>query len=181
LDAVLHFLIFFVHANRLFSPRRICYTGQVLAIAHTGSEAIIDAIPLFEIEEVIDMNLLDVADKTKVRGTTHVDEEFDKDSQKKCGDTSQVKFRNSVQIRTVHGGYNSGRKYYIQTRSEAECAQMVEELDRLSKSELERFLAKSRFIKAQELVNKYYTTTTCRSIVAFLIIAVSNMFVLNSC
>ena len=72
------------------------------------------------------------------------------DSQeKKSGDSNKVKFRNALQIHTKDDGYNSGRQYIIQARSEEERKRLVEQLSRLSKVARDKFLAKSLFTKAQ--------------------------------
>jgi hypothetical protein len=157
---------------RTFSARHFTYTDTFIAVAQAGSDEIIDAIPLFEVEEVINMNFLDSPADAKLAKGARPPAEEDTSKTKKCGDSNKVKFRNSIQIRTCLDGYNSGRKYYFQTDSDEKCSTLVDDLNRLSKIALEKFLAKSRFIKAQELVKGYYTTTECRILVALLIIAV---------
>ena len=67
----------------------------------------------------------------------------------KPGDSNKVKFRNAVQIHTKPDGYNSGRQYIIQARSDEESRKIAEQLTKLSKIATEIFLAKSKFAKAQ--------------------------------
>jgi hypothetical protein len=75
--------------------------------------------------------------------------------QKKPGDSNHVKFRNALQIHTKYDGYNSGRQYIIQTRSEEECDRIVDQLTKLSKTAAEQLLAKSQFVKAQASTHPY--------------------------
>jgi hypothetical protein len=148
-------------------------------LAEPESEKIVDAIPLYQVEEVVDMNFLDFERPNGKKKNDRpqysfvLDETGESETEKKCGDSNKVKFKNTVQIRTIQDGYNSGRKYYIQARSEAECQEIAGNLKKYAAHELEKFLAKTRFEKAQEFVRNYYTSTACQSAVALLIIAVS--------
>ena len=68
---------------------------------------------------------------------------------KKTGDSNKVKFQHALQLHTKPDGYNSGRQYIIQAHTDAECQKLLSDLTRLSKIALDKFLAKSRFEKAQ--------------------------------
>ena len=69
---------------------------------------------------------------------------------KKSGDSNKVKFQRALQLQTKPDGYNSGRQYIIQAHTDEECQQIYNELTKLSKIALDKYLAKSRFEKAQE-------------------------------
>ena len=68
---------------------------------------------------------------------------------KKQGDTNKVKFRHSFQLRTQPEGYNSGRQYIVQARSEEERQKIVADLAKFSKMAIDKHLAKSQFRKTQ--------------------------------
>ncbi len=68
---------------------------------------------------------------------------------KKQGDSNKVKFRHSFQMRTMPEGYNSGRQYIIQARSDEERQKIVADLTKLSKIAIDKHLAKSQFRKTQ--------------------------------
>jgi hypothetical protein len=72
---------------------------------------------------------------------------------KKSGDSNKVKFQRALQLQTKPDGYNSGRQYIIQAHTDAECQQIFNDLTKLSKFALDKFLAKTRFEKAQALPN----------------------------
>jgi hypothetical protein len=182
----------------MFHPRKIIYSKEAIYIldeirvsssiekhleerrcAITDSDgrqfSVVDAVPLFEVEAITSMNELDAADddKKNVKRNSIAPAPLIEEKDRKCGDSNKVKFRNSVQIRTVPVGFNSGRKYYLQAKSSEDCQKLCEDLTRLSAEALERFLAKTRFQKAQEVVKGYYLMNVSQYLVAFLIIAVS--------
>mmetsp|Transcript_52361 Transcript_52361/g.109235 ORF Transcript_52361/g.109235 Transcript_52361/m.109235 type:complete len:514 (-) Transcript_52361:54-1595(-) len=156
-------------------PRRLAYSNDVIAFALPGSLKIVDAIPLFELVEVVNMSDTDV-----VHTSPSIDEE-ESDSksvkvnrtQKKSGDSNKVKFRHAVQLctKTEGDGYNSGRQYIIQARNEQEHKKIIKDLTRLSKLATDKFLAKSQFEKAQEITRHYYKSTSFQIFVAVLIVA----------
>ena len=146
-------------SGRGWHTRRVVYTIDVIAFTLPTSDSVIDAIPLFEVEEVVKMtgdegriddNSISGKQGKKGGGKRPAEEEKLPDgNEKKSGDSNKVKFRNALQIQTKSDGYNSGRQYIIQARSEEERKGMVENLTKLSKTATEQFLAKSQFAKAQ--------------------------------
>jgi hypothetical protein len=115
----------------------------------------LDAIPLFELDETANMKDDESDGHTSERmskgesskSSMDLSEHPEKD--KKQGDSNKVKFRHSFQLRTKPEGYNSGRQYIIQARSEEERQKIVKELTKLSKIAIDKFLAKSQFRKTQ--------------------------------
>ena len=123
-------------------------------------------MPLFEVEEILDMNSwVDPEEEAKNKKSKPKPQRGsaifqDEEAEKKPGDSNKVKFKNALQIRTVQDGYNSGRKYYIQTSGEEESQEIMRDLEKLAKIALEKFLAKSQFMKAQvihHIADKSYT------------------------
>jgi hypothetical protein len=138
---------------RQWHSRRVLYTDEAIIFTQPGTSKIMDAIPLFEVEDVIIMNGdKSRSDSMKAENSKNkgaVDKNDEPVVEKKCGDTNKVKFLNSLQIHTTENGYNSGRQYIVQAKSSTQIHTLAEELKKLSKLATERHLAKSRFVKAQ--------------------------------
>jgi hypothetical protein len=125
-----------VYFRRAWHPRRIAYSNDVVAFAIPGPELkIVDAIPLFELVEVVNMSDTDVAHKSQDIDEEELDIKSVKvnRTQKKSGDSNKVKFRHALQLctKTDGDGYNSGRQYIIQARNEPELKKIIKDLTRL--------------------------------------------------
>ncbi len=139
-------------------------------------EHVIDAIPLFEVDQICvaqygeDSIGLDDFNQ----GSRKLD--LEKKNANRCsnmsGDPNQVKFRNSFQIRTSVDGYNSGRTYYIKATSEEQCAEILSKLAASARASRQIKEAKTRFRASQERVREMYRSTICQGIVAAMIVAV---------
>ena len=145
--------------GRAWHPRRLVYTTDIIAFTLPSSNSVSDAIPLFEVEEVVTMNEDEgradessMSGKLSKKGSVKMlseEEKLSEAHEKKPGDSNKVKFRNALQIHTKSDGYNSGRQYIIQARSSEESRSIADQLGKLSRAATEIFLAKSRFTKAQ--------------------------------
>jgi hypothetical protein len=146
--------------DRSWGSRRFVYSKEVVAFSNPGSDKIVDAIPLFELEETAKMKDDDsdasgVNEKSKAeiaKSQADHSEHPEKGGEvkdKKQGDSNKVKFRHAFQLRTQAEGYNSGRQYIIQARTEEERLKIVSDLTKLSKIANDKFLAKSQFRKTQ--------------------------------
>ena len=132
-------------------------------MANPDTDKIVDAIPLFELEETANMKDADgdgpthSAGPEKAKGESvktvadseHSEGKWPDTKEKKQGDTNKVKFRHAFQLRTKLEGYNSGRQYIVQARTEEERQKIVADLTKLSKIAIDKFLAKSQFRKTQ--------------------------------
>lgn len=98
-------------------------TNEHVAFAHVDDEAVLDKIPLIEIENVQDVSRYS---------------------------TTRVDYINSVVISTKDSGHNGGRTYFLQADSTDDCAQLAAKLSSLAKSAArsvdgESLLGKLRF------------------------------------
>ncbi len=144
---------------RSWGHRRVVFSKEVIAFSNpdTDRDKLLDAIPLFELEETANMKDDESEGHTSERmskGDTSksamdFSEHHGPEKDKKQGDSNKVKFRHSFQLRTKPEGYNSGRQYIIQARSEEERQKIVKDLTKLSKIAIDKFLAKSQFRKTQ--------------------------------
>ncbi len=159
-------MLYVYHLNRAstgrtWGPRRFVYSKEVVGFSNPGSDKIVDAIPLFELEETAKMKDDDSdthggVEKVKMESvknpvdhSEHPEAKGGEIKDKKQGDTNKVKFRHAFQLRTKHDGYNSGRQYIIQARTEEERQKIVSDLTKLAKIANDKFLAKSQFRKTQ--------------------------------
>ena len=136
----------------------MAYSNDAISFALPATETRIDAIPLFEVVEVVSMqdggskcDDLSISGKVQRDASKAIEDDpvSAPSSGKKSGDSNKVMFRNALQIHTKPDGYNSGRQYVIQARNEDERQKIVQDLTRLSKIATDKFLAKSQFDKAQ--------------------------------
>ena len=163
---------------RAWHNRRVIASKDVIVFAKPddGGEHVIDAIPLFEVDQICvaqygeDSIGLDDFNQ----GSRKLD--LEKKNANRCsnmsGDPNQVKFRNSFQIRTSVDGYNSGRTYYIKATSEEQCAEILTKLAASARASRQIKEAKTRFRASQERVREMYRSSICQGIVAAMIVAV---------
>jgi hypothetical protein len=118
---------------RTWGPRRFVYTKDVVALASPDSEELVDAIPMFELEEI-----------TKMTGSDDIGQ-----SETAQGDI--IRLCHAFALCTIAGGYNSGQKYIIQARNEEECIKIINALTKSSKIAFDKFLGRTPFIKIQAL------------------------------
>jgi hypothetical protein len=82
-----------------------------------------------------------------------------------------VSVAHALQIQTSPEGYNSGRKYLLQTETDNERDQLVHYLKRLVKRTSKELI--SSFKRRQKHVKKIYNSNVVQSIAALLIFLVS--------
>ncbi len=149
------------------------YSKEVIAFSNpdTDRDKLLDAIPLFELEETANMKDDETEGNSERMGRgdankSGVDVSDHPEKDKKQGDTNKVKFRHSFQLRTKPDGYNSGRQYIIQARSDEERQKIITDLNKLSKIAIDKFLAKSQFRKIQVRACKLTCGTRGRNRIA---------------
>ena len=135
-------------------------------MSQPNSSKVVDAIPLFELEEIFFMhndfkeslmNMDDVANNDAAETRVNAIDGKPSDSKpKKNAKSNKLKFINSFQIRTITEGYNSGRQYIIQANSDLESRSLVKQIRKLAKISRDNFLAKSQFLKAQARTEQPY-------------------------
>ncbi len=79
---------------------------------------------------------------------------------------------NIVQISTLEQGFNSGRTYYLKAESKEECDSISAELGCKACSARRKAEGKSRFIRSQDSVRKFYSSKPFQILSAVLIITV---------
>ncbi len=136
---------------RYWQPRRVVVTKEVVAFAYTGDSNMLDYIPLSEIIGI---------------------ENFQQDIQKSSSALFEkaVSVDNALQIQTTPEGYNSGRKYLLQTETEAERDRYVHDLKRLVKHASKELI--SSFKRKQMYVKRIYNSNAVQSFAALLIFLV---------
>jgi hypothetical protein len=79
---------------------------------------------------------------------------------------------NAIQIKTIQDGHNSGRTYYIRSKTSEDDGRLVTTLTRLAKSAKIRAENKSRFERNQLQVRKVYNSRPFQYLMAVLIFGV---------
>ncbi len=136
---------------RHWQSRRVVITKEVIAFAYENDSTMLDYIPLSEIIGI---------------------ENLQQGNQK----SSSVLFEkavsvvNALQIQTMPEGYNSGRKYLLQTETENDRDQLVQNLKRLVKRASKEVI--SSFKRRQMYVRRIYNSNAVQSIAALLIFLV---------
>ena len=133
-------------------------TKDAIHFAFKNKDQEIDRIPL---SEVTSINLIN---ENETEGS-------DTFSSLRCDD-----FEDGLQvlrIKTVHGGHNSGRAYYLRTENKTESNDLVEKLKRNAKAAGKRARARTTFQRAQLRVRKAYDSQWSQGLIAMIIVLVS--------
>ena len=182
--------------NRIWRHRRIVWTRDYLYIARTGGLEILDMIPLHEIAEVVEMDDEPEPNSNKSPSTPLIKTDLgheafeskisvDRRKDKKQSSSnalhntflSQARLSNVLQIKTTLDGLNSGRTYYLSTRSLANaivCKQNIhKQLLSLVKTAKRKAEAKTRYQRSQDQVKAVQSSTMFQVTMATLIIVVT--------
>jgi hypothetical protein len=166
---------------RAWHDRRISATKDAIFFSRVGEkegeEQVIDAIPLFEIEEIgpgNGENLGGADDGYSSQKKSEVDKKGHSAPRQSTmvADSTKVKFRNSFQIRTQLDGYNSGRSYYLKAATAEECAEVMDKLKAMANTAKKLKDAKTRFQESRERIRVVYHSTAVQGVVAAMIVAV---------
>jgi hypothetical protein len=167
---------------RAWHDRRVVATKDAIYFSRIGEEEgeeqVIDAIPMFEIEEIESQHLGESSQTMDDGLPLHKKSDVDKRVSTMArfhsivGDSNKVKFRNSFQIWTQVDGYNSGRSYYLKAGSRDECLEVMQTLKNLARTSRALKDAKTRFEMWQERIRTVYHSAVIQSVVAAMIVAV---------
>ena len=179
-----------IFVGRSWQDRRVVWTHEELQFSRVGDLQLIDKIPMHEILCATKMSRMSfsVHDNELLQQRSRK-EDLKTDASKECGTgknhrtSSLVSSKrgnthpldNTIQIKTIADGHNSGRSYYICLQSEDAYIQMMAEVTRLAKAARKKAQARSRFEKAQMKVRKVYNSNVFQKATAGLIVAVSLM------
>ncbi len=130
-------------------------TKEVLAFAYSGDSNMLDYIPLSDIIGIANLQQ-DIQQSSSAL--------FEK----------AVSVDNVLQIQTTPEGYNSGRKYLLQTETEAERDKLVHDLKRRVKRASKEVI--SSFKRKQLYVKRIYNSNVVQSFAALLIFLVQSVF-----
>jgi hypothetical protein len=140
---------------RHWQSRRVVITREVIAFAYTGDSNMLDYIPLSEI--------IGIENLQQDRNQKSSSVLFEK----------AVSVVNALQIQTAPEGYNSGRKYFLQTETESERDQLVHDLKRRVKRASKELI--SSFKRRQMYVKRIYNSNVVQSFAALLIFLVQSV------
>ncbi len=80
--------------------------------------------------------------------------------------------KNIFQLKTIEGGYNSGRKYIIRAKNGQDMRLMLQDISQLASTAREEAEAKSKIKKFQEKIANVFDSDTVQRILAIMIFAV---------
>ena len=172
------------------------WTKEILYISRSSCKEITDSIPLHEVHEVMTMDDESAKKEEFPSASAGSKSKIDSEaseviaSQDNPADSAQpvsarngsmsfltqARLTNVFLIKTDEMGFNSGRTYYISTRSNAEAAKcmqaIVAQLSALAKSARRRAEAKSQFQQSQEAVKTVLNSAFFQIVMAVLIMMV---------
>jgi hypothetical protein len=147
--------------NGNYETRRVVITKEHTIFSEVDQEEIIDFIPLAEIHSVDDLDGVTAETPTE-------------DSANLAGIASLetvASTESAFQIRTLRQGYNRGRKYCLQAKSDHQCEELIALISGLSKAAIRRREIKSVYQRVQERVKEVYDSTPFQLISASFIFA----------
>ena len=166
----------------------MCYTRKGIFLSILGKGTVNDAIPMFEILEIIQMNSFrnsfrnnqtsDIAKQLDINsdaGESDIDDRSVMDTDKISSWNQQDGFRkfvNAFQIKTIPNGFTSGRTYALKAYTSSQFGAIVSDLERLSAEARAEAEAKSNFRRSQDRVRSIYNSTPFQILVAMLIVLV---------
>jgi hypothetical protein len=188
--------------NRTWQIRRVKWTVDMLLFSRVKETDVVDCIPMHEVLCVSEMHdsahgspstsLYDASYDTSGLMSDH-ERDLEENNVEtsvtvavssfsdRIQSTAAQKFLqrktvqgqvNTLQIKTIPDGYNSGRTYYLRAQSESTCRKITSALNKLCTAARERASVKSRFEKVQLQLRGVYCSTPFQIFTAILIILV---------
>jgi hypothetical protein len=146
-----------------WQPRRMVFTKNTLAFSRANDDEVVDVVKLHEVQCIKDnfaqdgyMNLASGNEDSKISATKN---EFAK---------------KSFQIETTEEGYNAGRIYVIQMKSEKDFGAVVEDLTRLHKIARDKAEARTKFKRIQDRVSKIFDSNSVQRFFSLMIFTVND-------
>ncbi len=147
--------------NGSYEKRRVVITNDYIIFTEVDQQEIIDFIPIADIFSVDDLD-----------GITSGSGVQENQNQANIASLETVASTLSAfQIRTVHMGYNCGRKYCLQAESDPQCEELITLLDKLAVAARRRKESKTAFQRSREAVLAIYVSTPfqmCSALLIFL-------------
>jgi hypothetical protein len=148
--------------NGGYETRRVIITIEHIIFSELDQEAIIDFIPLAEMHSVDDLDGV----------TTDTSNTGESTSLANIASLETVASTLSAfQIRTLRTGYNCGRKYCLQAKSDFQCEELIRLIGSLAKAAKRRREKKTLYQRSREKTKKCYDSVWFQLLSAFLIFA----------
>ena len=182
--------------SRNWQIRRVRWTSTAIQFCRAGQSQLFDLIPMHEILSVVEMcdNLSsspwsssceqdgrcssknrDSISKLRLQEDGLPIEKVSSDgeqTQKSIPRKFASRQVNTLQIKTIDDGYNSGRVYYLRAKTNGDCQEIIASLKRLASAARQRADVRSRFELIQSKIKLLYDSTTFQMLVAALITTV---------
>jgi hypothetical protein len=138
------------------------YTKQILAFARSTDDEVLDVVKLHEVKCVKD---------NSARNQTGQMNLAPENSQ--SFNTNSEDAKKEFQIETTEEGYNAGRIYAIQIKSEKDFRAIIDNLNQLCRTARDKDEAKSKFKRLQYRVSTIFNTNLIQGFFALLIFSVN--------
>jgi hypothetical protein len=182
----------------------VVWTKEILAFSQEDKYSLLDSIPLAEISGVEEVGDPDHAhSRTRasswksaelgakansflsqsvkmLRGESILAQSGNQDISESSQHARSNKCLKAFLIKTIPGGYNSGREYHFRPETAEQSHSLIPELRAAAKAARWKAFASTRFRKSQEMVRTAYDSVPFQFTVAFLIIAVRRYTELSS-
>ena len=135
------------------------------------NEEVLDVIPTHEIATVQDLLLDEDMEYQSSEMEGHSAQESEDED-----DRFHKSRKNAFIIKTIEGGYNSGRKYIIGAKNGNEMQFIVRDLTNIASKAREDAEAKSRIEKFQERIAHVFDSDMVQRILAIMILSVPRIF-----
>jgi hypothetical protein len=142
------------------------FTKNVLAFSRANDDEVVDNIKLYEVQQI---RSISARDQTRQSNDSNLEPENENG---KSASANGESAKNIFQIDTTKDGYNAGRTYKVQMKSDKDFGVVVDELAKLCRIAKDKAEAKSKFKRIQDRVSKVYDSDSVQRIFSALIFAV---------
>lgn len=143
------------------------FTKQILVFSRLNDDEVVDSIKLHEIK-----NIKDTSARVQT-GQMNIDPE---NENSKMSNTKSENAKKMFQIETSEEGYNAGRVYTIQLKSETDFNAIINDLSRFCKIARDKAEARTRFKRTQDRVSKIFNSNPVQGFLALLIFTVNALW-----
>jgi hypothetical protein len=142
------------------------FTKQVLVFARSTDDEVVEVIQLNEIKDIKDNSARDQT------GHMNLAQESENPASAHTTKGESANAKKTFLIETSEDGYNAGRMYILQVKTEKDFKAIIEDLTRLCKIAREKAEARSKFKKTQDRVSKIFNSNLVQGFFSLLIVAV---------
>ncbi len=142
------------------------FTKQVIAFTRANDDEVVDVVNLHEVKDIKDNSARDQIDFMNLTP---------ENENSKSSNIRSENAKKFFQIETTEEGYNAGRIYTIQMKSDKDFKATVIDLTRLCRKARDKAEARTKFKRIQDKVSKLFDTNLVQGFFAIMIFAVKDL------